>query len=84
MDYLSDERIESQLSAPSMPQQNGVAERRNITFMDMVRSMMSYSDMPNSFLGHALEIAAYILKLVPSKSVPITPTELWNRRKPSL
>ena len=52
--------------------------------MDMVRSMMSYSDMPNSFWGHALETTTYILNLVPSKSVPITPTELWNGRKPSL
>ena len=40
--------------------------------MDMVRSMMSYSDLPNSFWGHALETAAYILNLVPSKSVPTT------------
>ena len=52
--------------------------------MDMVRSMMSYSDMPNSFWGHALETTTYILNLVPSKSVPITPIELWNGRKPSL
>ena len=67
MDYLSKEGIESQLPAPGMPQQNGVIERKNITLMDMVRSMMSYSDMPNSFWGHALEIATYILKLVPFK-----------------
>ena len=26
----------------------------------------------------------YILNLVPSKSVPKTPVELWNRRKPSM
>ena len=29
-------------------------------------------------------MATYILNLVPSKSVPSTPTELWNKRKPSL
>ena len=44
--------------------------------MDMVRSMLSYSDMPNSFWDHALKIVAYILNLVPSKSVSITLTEL--------
>ena len=37
--------------------------------MDMVRSMMSYSDMPNSFWGDALETTAYILNLLPSKLV---------------
>ena len=40
--------------------------------------------MPISFWGHALEIVAYILNLVPSKSVPITPIKLWNGRKSSL
>ena len=79
-DYLSEQGITSQLSAPGVPQQNGVAERRNRTLMDMVRSMMSYSDLPNSFWGYALETTAYILNLVPSKSVPITPTELWTGR----
>ncbi|KAL6323869.1 hypothetical protein AAG906_005865 [Vitis piasezkii] len=54
------------------------------TLMEMVRSMMSYSDLPISFWGHAIETAAYILNLVPSKSVPKTPTELWTGRKPSL
>ena len=52
--------------------------------MDMVRSMMSYSDLPVSFWGYVLETTAYILNLVPSKSVPKTPTELWTGRKPSL
>ena len=52
--------------------------------MEMVRSMMSYSELPNSYWGYALETVVYILNLVPSKSVPSTPTELWNGRKPSL
>ena len=45
---------------------------------------MSYSDLPNSFWGYALEIVAYILNLVPSKSVPTTPPQNNNKgyRKP--
>ena len=50
----------------------------------MVRSMMIYSDMPNLLWDHTLEIATYILNLVPSKSIPITLIELSNGRKPSL
>ena len=34
--YLSEVGITSQLSAPEMPQQNGVAERRNMTLMDTI------------------------------------------------
>ncbi|KAL8473953.1 hypothetical protein ACS0TY_030704 [Phlomoides rotata] len=50
----------------------------------MVRSMMSYSALPKSFYGYALETTAYILNLVPSKSVPKTPPDLWIGRKPSM
>ena len=82
--YLTQEGIVSQLSAPGTPQQNGVAERRNRTLQDMVRSMLSYSSLPISFWGYAIETAMYLLNLVPSKTVPKTPTELWKGRKPSL
>ena len=76
--------IKSQLSAPSTPQQNGVFERRNRTLLDMVRSMMSYASLPNSFWGFAVETAVYILNNVPSKSVSETPYELWTGHKASL
>ena len=52
--YLAQEGIISQLSSPGTPQQNGVFERRNITLLDMVRSMLSYSSLPESFWGYAL------------------------------
>ena len=39
--FLKDHGITSQLAAPSQPQQNGVAERRNRTLLEMVRSMIS-------------------------------------------
>ena len=50
----------------------------------MVRSIINYSDLPNSFWGYALETTTYILNLVPFKSVPTTLIELWTERKPSL
>ena len=62
-DYLVHQGIVSQLTAPGTPQQNGVAERRNRTLLEMVRSMMSHASLPISFWGYALETAAYILNL---------------------
>ena len=53
--------IVSQLTPPGTPQWNGVSERRNRTLLDMVRSMMSQTDLPISFWGYALETAAFIL-----------------------
>ena len=39
-----------------------MSERRNRTLLDMVRSMMSLTDLPLSFWGYALEIATFTLK----------------------
>ena len=40
-----------QLTPPETPERNGVSERRNHTLLDMVRSMMSLTDLPLLFLG---------------------------------
>ena len=72
------------MTTPGTPQQNGVAERRNIILLDMVRSMLSYSLLPISFWALVLETAVYLLNLAPSKSVPKTPIELWSSCRPSL
>ncbi|KAK8574664.1 hypothetical protein V6N12_062353 [Hibiscus sabdariffa] len=74
--------IVSQLTPPGTPQWNGVSERRNRTLLDMVRSMMSHTDLPTSFWGYALETAAFTLNRVPSKSVQKTPHEMWNGKHP--
>src|SRR6266516_2881379 len=76
--------IVSQLTPPGTPQRNGVSECRNHTLLDMVRSMMSLTDLPLSFWGYALEIAAFTLNRAPSKSVEMTPYELWFGNKPKL
>ena len=52
--FLKEHGIASQLTPPGMPQLNGVSERRNRTLLDMVRSMMSYTDLPISLWGFAL------------------------------
>ena len=83
-DYMIEHGITSQLSAPGIPQQNGVSDRRNRTLLDMVRSMMNFAQLLDSFWGHAVETAAYILNMVPSKSVSEKPYELWRGRKCSL
>ncbi|CAA0810109.1 Unknown protein, partial [Striga hermonthica] len=83
--YLTDNGNTSQLTARGTPQQNGVAERRNRTLMEMVRAMMSYSTLPDSFWGYALEkTGIHILNRVLFKSVPSTPLELCPGHKPSL
>ena len=80
--YLKDNGIISQVTPPYTPQHNGVSERRNRTLLDMVRSMMSKAELPLSYWGYALETAAHMLNLMPTKSVPKTPYEMWHGKKP--
>ena len=54
--------IVSQLTPPGTPQCNGVSERHNRTLLDIMRSMMSITDLPLSFWGYALETVAFTLK----------------------
>ena len=74
----------SQSTPHGTPQHNGVSERHNRTLLDMVQSMMYLTDLPLSFWGYALEIAAFTLNRAPSKSVDTTPYELWFSSKPKL
>ncbi|KAG9444534.1 hypothetical protein H6P81_015874 [Aristolochia fimbriata] len=63
--YCIENGIVHYLSIPRTPQQNGVSERRNGTFLEMVRSMMSGTNLPLSLWSEALKTAAYLLNSVP-------------------
>ncbi|GKE94304.1 zinc finger, CCHC-type containing protein, partial [Tanacetum coccineum] len=58
--------IVHQVTALYTPQQNGIAERKNHTLMDMVNSMMSHSGLSSRYWGEALLTACYILNKVPN------------------
>ena len=46
--------------------------------------MLSYTDIPYSFWGHALEMTTYLLNFVPLKVVSTRPKILWIGHKPSM
>jgi hypothetical protein len=83
-DHLKQCGIIPQLTAPGMPQWNGMFERRNRTLLDMVRSMMSQTDLSLSFWGYALETATFTLNRVPTKSVERRLYEIWTGKYPEL
>ncbi|KAL0295207.1 UNVERIFIED_CONTAM: hypothetical protein Sradi_6847100 [Sesamum radiatum] len=45
---------------------------------DRVRSIMSFIELPLSFWGYALETAAKLLNMAPSKTVAQTPYQIWH------
>ncbi|GJS65663.1 putative RNA-directed DNA polymerase [Tanacetum coccineum] len=83
-DFCKDHGIINQYTMSGTPQQNGVAERRNRTLMDMVRSTLANSNLREFLWPEALKTAVHILNRVPFKSVPKTPYEIWTGRKPNL
>ncbi|GKD43321.1 retrotransposon protein, putative, ty1-copia subclass [Tanacetum coccineum] len=84
LDHLKEHGIIAHRTHPYTPQHNGVSERRNQTLLDMVRSMMSQTTLPKSFWDYALESAARILNMVPTKKVDKTPYEVWHGKAPKL
>ena len=59
--FLEECGIVPQYTMPGKPSTNGVAERRNRTLKDMVRSMISHSFLPESLWREALKTAVYNL-----------------------
>lgn len=75
--------IRRKLSSPRIPQQNGVAERKNRTVVEMARSMMTATDIPKQLWAEAVATTVYLLNLSPTKAVMNrTPYEAWKGRKP--
>ena len=84
-DFCKENGIKRQLTASYTPQQNGVAERKNRTIVEMARSMMKAKSLPNSFWAEAVATSIYLLNRCPTKSVKgMTPQEAWSGRKPSV
>ncbi|GKA49511.1 retrovirus-related pol polyprotein from transposon TNT 1-94, partial [Tanacetum coccineum] len=63
--FLESHDVCAQYTMSGTPQQNDVAERRNKTLMEMVRSMISKSSLPKSLWIYARRTAVYLLNKVP-------------------
>lgn len=84
-EFCKSNGIKRQLTAAYTPQQNGVAERRNRTIMNLVRSMLSEKSIPKSFWPEAVNWTAHVLNRSPTLAVQdITPEEAWSGVKPNV
>nr|GEW84609.1 hypothetical protein [Tanacetum cinerariifolium] len=52
--------IEMEFSVPRTPQQNGIAERKNMTLIEAARTMLAESLLPISFWAEAVNTACYV------------------------
>jgi len=64
------------------PQQNGVAERKNQTIMNMTRSFLKEKCLSNTFLVEAVACSTYLLNISPTTSLNMkVPQEAWSGTK---
>lgn len=82
--YLKSEGIESQFTAGYSPQQNGIAERKNRTLIEMARCILIDTEFPYNFWGEAVTTAVYVQNRVITRATNTTPLERWNGTKPNL
>lgn len=83
--YLRDQLIHHELTAPFTPEQNGKAERDNRTIVECARSMMAESNVGLELWGEAVATAVHILNRVPCKATgKDSPYLRWFGREPKL
>lgn len=76
--YCRNHGIKRQFTTRYTPQQNGVAERKNQTIMNMARSMLKAKNLANEYWAEAVACSVYILNRSPTKSVKDkVPLEAW-------
>jgi transposase InsO family protein len=83
--FLEEEGIKHEFSSPYTPQQNGVVERKNITLLDMERTILDEYKTPGRFWAEAINTACYsINRLYFHRIIKKTSYELLTGKKPNV
>ncbi|GJZ88309.1 retrovirus-related pol polyprotein from transposon TNT 1-94 [Tanacetum coccineum] len=71
--------IARHLTVAGTPQQNGLAERMNMTLLNKVRCLLIQSGLPDSFWAEATVTTTYLINRSPSTALEKkTPMDLWS------
>nr|GEW37357.1 hypothetical protein [Tanacetum cinerariifolium] len=75
--------IKREYSNARTPQQNGVAERKNMTLIKAAKTLLAYLFLPTTFWAEAVNTACYVLnRALVTKPQNKTPYELLTGRQP--
>jgi transposase InsO family protein len=84
-EYLEEEGIKHEFSAPYTPQQNGVVERKNRTLLDMARTMLGEFKTLEQFWTEAVSTACHAINRVYlHRLLKKTSYELLTGNKPNV
>jgi len=76
--------ISHTFSAPRTPQQNGVAERKNRTLIEIARTLLNDYNLPKSFWGEAVSTTCYITNRALIRGGLKKTHEILKGRKPNI
>ncbi|GKB30183.1 putative ribonuclease H-like domain-containing protein [Tanacetum coccineum] len=83
--HRKEKGIKREYSVDRTPQQNGVAERRNMTLIEAARTMLADSKLPTTFWAKAVSTAYYVQNnVLVVKPHNKKPYELFRGFKPAL
>jgi hypothetical protein len=81
--YLASKGIKHEMTTAHTPQHNSVTEHMNWTLLDKVCSMLSDTNLPQSYWFDALKYAVAIHNMTLMRTLDnMTPDEAWSGNKP--
>jgi hypothetical protein len=85
LEYLAEEGIIREVSAPYLQQQNGILAGCNRTVLDPAWSMLKHAGMPSKVWAKAVSTAVYINNRLTSRGLPNSmPFERCMQKKPDI
>jgi hypothetical protein len=83
--FRRDVEIKRELITPYNPKKNGVAERKNRTIMEAVKTMIHDQDLPMHFWAEAARTTVYVHNTLSHRALGFkTPEEMFSGKKPEV
>jgi hypothetical protein len=83
--FFKDVGIKRELTTPYNHQQNGVAEKKNRTIMEVVKIMIHYQDLSMHLWAEAARMAVYVQNKLSHGALGFkTPEEMFSGKKPEV
>jgi hypothetical protein len=83
--FCRDVEIKRELASPYNPQQNGVAERKNRTIMEAIKTMIHDQDLPMHLWAEATRTTIYVQYRLSHSALGFkTPEEMFIGKKPEV
>lgn len=76
-EFYFENGISTQLSVAHCHEQNGIAERKNRTLSDAIRTLLLSAKLPQQFWAEALKHANRTFNLIPARDMTRSPIELF-------